>query len=136
MYRTKHIMMLRYGFSLYISDGGSNSNNGLCQVEECSRFGLPPAIFRSPSSVANLERERNKIGFDANQPFTISCVHVESCLLSSSKLKEAQALTVKHSVLNAMSISADWKQSIWLRARKNGPLAQRVSHTTVFRCNT
>ena len=110
-----------------------SSNKGVCQVEECSRFGLPPAILDADSpSFSILRSPKRPKNVDENQDITfISCVHVESCLLVTSKLKEAQPLTVKHSVLNAMSISADWKHTIWLRARKNGPLAQRVSHTTV-----
>ena len=111
-------------------------HKALCQVEECSRFGIPPAILASNPSLPGAGTIRNKNEASDNFPITISCVHVESCLIDSVKLKEAQALTVKHSVLNAMSISADWKHTIWLRARKNGPLAQRVSRTTVSGPNT
>ena len=109
------------------------SNKGVCQVEECSRFGLSPVLLDAGSPPFSiLTSTKRPKTLDENQDITfISCVHVESCLLATSKLKEAQPLTVKHSVLNAMSISADWKHTIWLRARKNGPLAQRVSHTTV-----
>ncbi len=41
----------------------------------------------------------------------------------------ARPLRVKHSVLNAMTISPDLKDEIWLHTRKNGPLVQRVSET-------
>ena len=58
------------------------------------------------------------------------CVHVAACL-QGDEAKESVPLAVKHSVLNNMSISADWKHKIWLRARDSGPLAQRVSATTV-----
>ena len=109
------------------------SKKALCQVDECSRFGLPPAILSSSSSSLGTLENKKETGDDS--PLTISCVHVESCLTNTAKLKVAQALTVKHSVLNAMSISADWKHTIWLRARKNGPLAQRVSDTTVIFLN-
>ena len=111
-------------------------HKALCQVEECSRFRIPPAILSSSSSLPGSGTIRNKKETADNQPITISCIHVESCLINTAKLKDAQALTVKHSVLNAMSISADWKHTIWLRARKNGPLAQRVSRTTVSGPNT
>ncbi len=44
----------------------------------------------------------------------------------------ARPLRVKHSVLNAMTISPDLKHEIWLRARRGGgPLVQRVSETTM-----
>ena len=82
---------------------------------------------------SSLSSEKEKECLEDNKPTTTShrCIHVESSLHNSAALKEAQALTVKHSVLNGMGISADWKHKIWLRARKNGPLAQRVSSTTV-----
>jgi hypothetical protein len=35
-----------------------------------------------------------------------------------------------------MSISAEWKQTIWLKARRDGPLVQRVARSTmVVKCD-
>jgi hypothetical protein len=56
------------------------------------------------------------------------CIHVLACLQTS---KEAVPFPVKQSILNSMSISGDWKQKIWLKARSDGPLVQRVSATAV-----
>jgi hypothetical protein len=53
-------------------------------------------------------------------------------VISSIKtVREAEPFPIKHSVLNAMSISPDWKQDIWLKARTDGPLVQRVSSCAV-----
>ncbi len=69
------------------------------------------------------------------------CPHLEACRRSGGGERvasepTAQPLRVKHSVLNAMSISADLKHEIWLCARKDGgPLVQRVSRTAmVVKC--
>jgi len=49
---------------------------------------------------------------------------------------DAQALRVKHSVLNQLPISSDLKHEIWLGARCNGPLVQRVSTAAmVVKCS-
>jgi len=54
-------------------------------------------------------------------------------VISSIKTgREAEPFPIKHSVLNAMSISPDWKQDIWLKARSDGPLVQRVSNCAVM----
>jgi len=64
------------------------------------------------------------------------CVHVAACL-PGIQVKDSVPLAVKQSVLNSMSISAEWKHKIWLRARGSGPLAQRVSLTTmVVKCDS
>ena len=67
-----------------------------------------------------------------------ACAHISLCLSLSPEQQSsmfAQALLVKHSVLNQMSISPDLKHEIWLGARRNGPLVQRVSTTTmVVKC--
>ena len=64
------------------------------------------------------------------------CVHVVACAPSSESTpphttKESVPCSVKQSVLNSMSISGEWKHKIWLTARDYGPLAQRVSKSTV-----
>ena len=63
------------------------------------------------------------------------CVHVVACAPSSEEspptTKESVPCSVKQSVLNSMSISGEWKHKIWLTARDYGPLAQRVSKSTV-----
>ena len=68
------------------------------------------------------------------------CVHVVACAAPSSEssspppphtTKESVPCSVKQSVLNSMSISGEWKHKIWPTARDYGPLAQRVSKSTV-----
>ena len=56
------------------------------------------------------------------------CHDLIRCL---SSFREAEPLRVKHSVLNQMSIAAELKHEIWLGARCNGPLVQRVSDTVM-----
>lgn len=57
-------------------------------------------------------------------------------MISSIKTgREAEPFPIKHSVLNAMCISPDWKQDIWLKARSDGPLVQRVSNCAVCTIN-
>ena len=96
-------------------------------------------IRRSGGAVAaGLERP----GGSTDVPVCVSCnlsdcVHVAACTPSGGgSLKESSPLPVKQSVLNSMSISGEWKHKIWLTARDYGPLAQRVSNTTmVVKCD-
>ncbi len=63
------------------------------------------------------------------------CHHVAACI-TRSDFTEAEPFTLKHSVLNSMSISTDCKQKIFLKARNGDPLVQRVSSTTmVVKCD-
>ncbi|XP_067007754.1 uncharacterized protein C2orf42 isoform X2 [Anabrus simplex] len=59
-------------------------------------------------------------------PLTLTtCQHIQAALRCYA---EAQALTLKSSVLSSLNISNDMKQSIWLLATETtGPLVQRVS---------
>ncbi|TRY76520.1 hypothetical protein TCAL_10942, partial [Tigriopus californicus] len=59
------------------------------------------------------------------------CVHLRAVDEPSLALRGAEPLSVKHSVLNDMAITSELKQLIWLGARQNGPLVQRVSITTM-----
>ena len=65
----------------------------------------------------------------------LCCIHVLSCV-SREDYTESQPLTLKHSVLNSMNISAESKQKIFMKARE-GPLVQRVnsSGAMVVRCD-
>ena len=56
--------------------------------------------------------------------------YFSAACLPGIQTKESMPLPVKQSVLNSMSISAEWKHQIFIRAEA-GPLAQRVSQTTV-----
>jgi hypothetical protein len=74
--------------------------------------------------------------FEAGEE-TRLCPHVDKCLKASCYPDErvAAPLVVKQSVLNQMAIDADLKHEIWLGARRNGPLVQRVSATDmVVKC--
>ncbi|XP_022252905.1 uncharacterized protein C2orf42-like isoform X1 [Limulus polyphemus] len=63
------------------------------------------------------------------------CHHIKAAV---NCLTEGQPLTLKNSVLNALPISTEIKQSIWLLATETaGPLVQRVSkNTMVVKCKT
>ena len=42
-----------------------------------------------------------------------ACLHVMACI--NGDTSESKPFTVKHSVLNAMSLSSEWKHTIWLK---------------------
>ena len=64
-----------------------------------------------------------------------ACMHVQACI-SQREINDSQPFTVKHSILNSMSIASDWKQTIWLKARRDGPLVQRVTRSCmVVKCD-
>lgn len=53
------------------------------------------------------------------------CVHIKSAVECT---EEAQAVTLKNSVLNALQVDADIKESIWyLATETSAPLVQRAS---------
>ncbi len=94
--------------------GGPGSGTAIrctCFVDNCPKRGQTLALA----------------GDDQNR----LCLHVICCVRNQGEVQDSQPLTVKQSVLNALGISADWKQLIWLKARRNGPLVQRVSKSTV-----
>lgn len=63
------------------------------------------------------------------------CHHIAACI-TRSDLTESEPFTLKHSVLNSLSISTECKQKIFIKARDGGPLVQRVSPTTmVVKCD-
>jgi hypothetical protein len=68
-------------------------------------------------------------GWDQFHRDDAPCIHAVGCLQAK---REALPFPVKQSVLNLMAISSDWKQKIWLKARSDGPLVQRVSSTVVI----
>ena len=43
-----------------------------------------------------------------------ACIHVLACL-NPTEAVESEPFTLKHSVLNSMSISSEWKHTIWLK---------------------
>ena len=43
-----------------------------------------------------------------------ACVHVMACVNPTDAV-ESEPFTLKHSVLNSMSISSEWKHTIWLK---------------------
>ena len=72
----------------------------------------------------------NKRGQTVKVTHDEACIHVMSCI-NRGDLIESEPFTLKHSVLNAMSISSEWKHTIWLKARRDGPLVQRVAPFTM-----
>lgn len=63
------------------------------------------------------------------------CHHIAACI-QRPDLTESEPFTLKHSVLNSLSISTECKQKIFNKARDGGPLVQRVSPTTmVVKCD-
>lgn len=61
------------------------------------------------------------------------CVHIKAAIECAT---EAQPLTLKNSVLNALQVSNETKQAIWLLATETtGPLVQRVTRNVmVVKC--
>ena len=61
------------------------------------------------------------------------CTHIKTSVNCN---EEAQPLTLKNSVLNALDVGADVKEDIWLLATETaGPLVQRATkNTIVIKC--
>ena len=48
-----------------------------------------------------------------------ACIHVMACVNPTDlAVVESEPFTLKHSVLNSMSISSEWKHTIWLKVRR------------------
>ena len=90
-----------------------------CYVEGCTKYSVLIPVPISGSGGWEMFPESSD---------QVPCVHVAACLQNG---REASAYPVKHSVLNSISVSGDWKQKIWLKARSDGPLVQRVSASAV-----
>jgi len=89
-------------------------------------------LRRPPQGQSQPQTECAPLCISCNLP---DCVHVAASADSAGR--ESVPCSVRQSVLNSMSISGDWKHKIWLTARDYGPLAQRVSKTTmVVKCET
>lgn len=97
------------------------AQTGHCYVEMCNK------------QVGNVAPSPTQVPVPSATSQTLPCNHIKLALECES---EATPLTLKNSVLNALPVTNEIKQAIWLLATETtGPLVQRVSkHVVVVKC--
>ena len=107
--------------------GHAETNPILLQLESVESVPIKGTCYVLGCARKNQTRKITNSGLDL-------CVHILACVFRPD-VSESEPITLKQSVLNSMSISADCKQRIFMKSQ-DAPLVQRVSPTTmVVKCD-